>query len=67
MDNELEKLKHLLQHWVEHTEEHNEKYLEWVDKIKDLRPDVAETLLKAVKKFRKGEELLKEAADMLGS
>ena len=60
-----EKLKHLLKHWIEHSQEHNKKYLEWADKIKEYRPDVAELIREAVKKFEEGERLLRQAYDKL--
>ncbi len=57
----MEKLKHLLEHWIEHSREHDVKYLEWAEKIKNERPDVAELIIKAVEKFKEGEKLLEEA------
>ncbi len=61
----MEKLKHLLEHWIEHSREHNTKYLEWAEKIKDERPDIAELIVKAVEKFKEGERLLMEAYNRL--
>ncbi len=61
----MDKLKRLLEHWIEHSEEHNAKYLEWAERIREERPDVAELILEAVKKFREGEELLRKAVEKL--
>ncbi len=61
----MEKLKHLLEHWIEHNREHNAKYMEWAEKIKNERPDVAELIIKAVEKFKEGEKLLEEAYNKL--
>jgi DNA gyrase/topoisomerase IV subunit A len=61
----MEKLKHLLKHWIEHSKEHNAKYLEWAEKVKDERPDIAELIVKAVEKFEEGEKLLEEAYNKL--
>ena len=61
----MEKLKHLLEHWIEHSIEHTKKYEEWAEKIKDKNPEVAELLIKAVEKFREGEELLRLAYERL--
>lgn len=61
----MDKLEHLLRHWIEHTEEHNAKYLEWAEKIKKDRPDVAELIVKAVEKFKEGEMYLKRALEKL--
>ena len=61
----MEKLKHLLEHWIEHNREHNAKYVEWAERIRDERPDVAELIIKAVEKFKEGEKLLEEAYNKL--
>ncbi len=61
----MEKLKRLLEHWIEHSKEHNAKYLEWAEKIRNERPDIAELIVKAVEKFREGEKLLEEAYSKL--
>jgi|Deesub1362A_J573_1020465.scaffolds.fasta_scaffold00668_4 predicted XRE-type DNA-binding protein len=70
-NNEDEKLKlklklgYLVEHWIEHCKEHNLKYIEWADKMKDVDPEIAELLLKAVKKFQKGVEVLEEMGELL--
>ena len=61
----MEKLKYLLEHWIEHNREHNAKYIEWAERIRDERPDVAELIIKAVEKFKEGEKLLEEAYNKL--
>ncbi len=57
----MDKLKHLLEHWIEHCKEHNAKYLEWTERIRDERPDVAELIVRAVERFEEGVRILEEA------
>ncbi|NHW88068.1 MAG: hypothetical protein HA490_00115 [Archaeoglobales archaeon] len=53
----MEKFGKLLEHWIEHNEEHIESYKKW---IKNLNPELAELLEKAVRKFEEGNSILKE-------
>ncbi len=54
---DMEKFRRLLEHWIEHNDEHIENYRKW---IKNLDPELAELLEKAVKKFEEGNNILKE-------
>lgn len=62
---DIEKLKHLLEHWIEHNAEHTAKYREWAEKVKEERSEVSDMLLRAVRRFEEGEELLREAKRLL--
>ncbi len=59
VDEDREKLKHLLGHWIEHSRSHEASYHEWAEKAKAMgEGQVAEYIEMAVEQMREADESL---------
>lgn len=59
VDEDREKLKHLIGHWVDHNRSHEASYSEWAEKAKAMgEGQVAEYIEMAVKQMQEADEFL---------
>ena len=62
MDEDIKKLRFLLEHWVEHNEDHKKNFVKWVKIAKESGVDrAAESLAKAVDAIDESSKYLQEA------
>ncbi len=65
-ENEIERLRILLDHWIEHSESHRDSYISWAEKMEGIgRADVAEVLRKASSETQEVDKLFRKAKAML--
>jgi nickel/cobalt exporter len=61
-NDEIAKLKALLNYWVEHNKEHSQEFKEWADKAKLFKePQAYEEMLQAAQYMDKASECLSRA------
>lgn len=59
VDENREKLKHLIGHWVDHNRSHEASYIEWAEKARAMgEGQVAEYIEMAVEQMREADEFL---------
>jgi hypothetical protein len=59
VDENREKLKHLIGHWIDHNRFHEASYIEWAEKAKAMgEGKVAEYIEMAVEQMREADEFL---------
>lgn len=62
VDEDREKLKHLLGHWIEHNRSHETSYTEWAERAKNMgEGQVAELIEMAVEQMQEADEFLLNA------
>ena len=66
MEEDREKLKHLIGHWVEHNRSHEASYSEWAVKAREMGDEPSAGLIdEAVKLMQDADALLLGALDKL--
>jgi len=61
-NDEIVRLKTLLNYWMEHNEEHSREFKEWADKVKGFgEVEAGEEILQAAQKLNEASELLARA------
>ena len=66
-DDEIGKLKTLLNYWIAHNEEHSQEFREWAQKAKTLgEVEAGAEMLEAAKEMDKANEPLLRALTRLG-
>ena len=62
VEEDREKLKHLLGHWIEHNKAHEASYTDWAERAKAMgEGQVAEFIEMAVEQMMEADEFLEHA------
>lgn len=65
-DDEITRLKTLLDYWIEHNREHSQEFREWAGKVKEFgEAETGEDMLLAAQEVDKASEILSRALSRL--
>lgn len=65
-NDEITRLKTLLDYWIEHNREHSQEFREWAGKVKEFgKAETGEDMLLAAQEMDKASEILSRALSRL--